>query len=73
MEDSTLFIVVLYFIPMILTMLFAYFHDNTETLGDFLRWSWMYFLPIANVVGLVCFLVIFLKNFWNRIKNIKIK
>jgi hypothetical protein len=54
-------------------MMLAYFDDNTETLGDFLRWSWVYLIPLINVVGSVGFLEICLRKFWNRIKNIKIK
>ena len=73
MENSTLVIILCYIIPMILSMMLAYFDDNTETLGDFLRWSWVYLIPLINVVGSVGFLEICLRKFWNRIKNIKIK
>jgi cytochrome bd-type quinol oxidase subunit 2 len=73
MESETLVIIVLYLIPMVLSMLVTYFDDDTETLGDFLRWSWVYLIPLINVVGSVCFFVIYLNKFWNRIKNIKIK
>jgi hypothetical protein len=73
MEDSTLVLVVGYFIPMILNMLGVYSMDKVKTLGDFLKWGWIYFLPIANFIGAVAFLLTCLEMLWNKIKNIKIK
>jgi hypothetical protein len=73
MESETLVIILCYIVPMVLSIMLIYFDDGTETLGDFLRWSWVYLIPLINVVGSVCFLVVFLGKFWNRIRNIKIK
>jgi hypothetical protein len=73
MKDSTLVLVILYFIPMVLTMLFVYSMDRVKTSGDFLSWGWVYLLPIANLIGAIAFLLACLEMFWSRIKNIKIK
>jgi len=73
MEDSTLIIVVCYFIPMIVSMLACYFSDDVETLGDLIRASWLFSIPFLNIVVFLAIIFFLLEIFWSRIRNIKIK
>lgn len=68
-----------YVIPMILAMLITYFDEDTETVGDFLRYWWAFIIPIINLATTLGGIFAIIYNFtkfnkrWQNFKNIKLK
>ena len=70
----------LYFVPMVVNMAFMYFDtDGVETIGDFLKYWWAYFIPGFNLFMTLCIPIYYidtqlkLGERWERFKNIKIR
>lgn len=70
-------ILLLYFVPMFINMLFVYSDKDVYTIEDLLKIWWAYFIPFLNIF--MCLMIpiyyinIHIEKWWNKIKNTKIK
>jgi hypothetical protein len=64
---------------MIISGSIHYFDKQTQTLGDFLEYWWLIFLPLFNIIPLIIYPLAYImeylenSNWLQRIKDIKIK
>jgi hypothetical protein len=68
----------LYILPMIINLLFVYSDKQVTTIGDLMRSWWGYFVPVLNLLITIAIPIYYLtmyckEEFWDKIKNIKIK
>jgi len=78
MDNIWFLITVFYFIPMIFNLLFVYSDKQVTTIEDLMRSWWGYFIPVLNLLITIAIPVYYLTEyckgeFWDKIKNIKIK
>lgn len=74
---TTEIILLLYFLPMFINIVFVYSDKEVYTIEDLLKTWWAYFIPFLNIfMSLmipIYYINIHIKNCWNKIKNTKIK
>lgn len=72
---TTVFILLLYVLPMLIAGSIHYFDKTTKTLGDFFEFWWAIFLPFFNIVTSIAvpIYILYNSNWLQRIKDIKIK
>jgi hypothetical protein len=68
----------LYILPMIINLLFVYSDEQVTTVEDLMHDWWVYFVPILNLLVTIAIPIHYLtmyckREFWDKIKNIKIK
>ena len=79
MENMWYWILGLYFVPMVINMLFAYYNKYVYTIGDLLYYWWAYFIPVFNIFMTLCLPIYCIDVYfklgkrWEKFKNIKIR
>lgn len=68
----------LYILPMVFNLLFVYSDKQVTTVEDLMRSWWGYFVPLLNLLVTIAIPIYYLTmyckgEFWDKIKNIKIK
>lgn len=70
----------LYFVPMVINMLFAYYNNKYVcTIGDLLYYWWAYFIPGFNIFMTLCLPIYYIDTYlklserWEKFKNIRIR
>lgn len=73
----TQIILLLYFIPMFINMIFIYLDEEVNTIGDLFKFWWAFFIPTLNIFMCLMIPIYYLNvNFQKlclKIKNTKIK
>lgn len=78
----TIFILLFYVLPMLITMFDGYIDEETKTIRDFLKWSWVYFLPLVNLFFSFGLLIMYIgelktvkriRTKWNQLLDTPIK
>ncbi len=63
-------------------MIESYRDDETQTLGDFLKWTWVYVIPLINIFFSIVILIMYIGELkivkrirvkWNQFLNTPIK
>lgn len=78
----TIFILLFYVLPMLITMFETYIDEDTKTIRDFIKWSWVYFIPLVNLFFSIGLLIMYIgeskiskriRTKWNQLLDTPIK
>jgi|688.fasta_scaffold1368714_2 hypothetical protein len=75
-------IIIFYSVPMLFVALYFWFDAEIKTVGDFLKYWWIFLFPIFNLIALFVIIMHYLienqlsnsiVDSWNKFMDIKIK